>query len=65
MMEVFPMHRSGILDPQARAIRIRWLLGLSTAGMVMSVAMLVVSWVLSMAFLVTSSRLFEAVFALP
>ncbi len=59
------MHRSGILTPPVRAIRIRWLLGLSTAGMVMSVALLVVSWVLSMAFMMTSSRLFEAVFALP
>ena len=59
------MHSSGIPVPQTRAIRVRWWLGLSTAGMVVSVAMLVVSWVLSMAFLVTTSRLFEAVFALP
>lgn len=50
---------------QARTLKGRWWIRLTTAGMVLSVAVLVVSWMLSMALLVTGSRLFEAVFALP
>ncbi|MBI2247090.1 MAG: hypothetical protein HYU65_04035 [Armatimonadetes bacterium] len=59
------MDRGELYAPRARALMARWVVRFTTAGMVLSVAVLVVSWVLSMALLVTSTRLFEAVFALP
>ena len=59
------MAQSGIPVIRAHALRAQWWLRFTTVGMILSITVLVVSWVLSMAFLVTSSRLFGAVFALP
>jgi len=59
------MHNSTIATVQARVLNARWWVRLTTASMILSVAMLVVGWVISMTLLVTSSRLLEAVFALP
>jgi len=64
-MEVLPMHDSTILAVLSRARKGRWWVRVTTASMILSVAMLVVGWVVSMTLLVTSSRLLEAVFALP
>jgi hypothetical protein len=65
MVEVSLMHNSTIATVQARVLNARWLVRLTTASMILSVAMLVVGWVISMTLLVTSGRLLEAVFALP
>jgi hypothetical protein len=65
MVEVSPMHNSTIATVQARVLNARWWVRLTTASMILSVAMLVVGWMISMTLLVTSSRLLEAVFALP
>jgi len=59
------MQDSTIVAVRARALKARWWVRLSTASMILSVAMLVVGWMVSMTMLVTSSRLLEAVFALP
>jgi hypothetical protein len=59
------MHRNGIVAVQAQAVKARWWVSVTTASMIVSVAMLVVGWVVSMTLLVTGSRLLEAVFALP
>jgi len=59
------MHDSTILAVPSRARKGRWWVRVTTASMILSVAMLVVGWVVSMTLLVTSSRLLEAVFALP
>lgn len=59
------MHDSTIATVQARVLKARWWVLLTTASMILSVAMLVVGWMISMTLLVTSSRLLEAVFALP
>ncbi len=59
------MHNSTIATVQARVLNARWWVRLTTASMILSVAMLVVGWMISMTLLVTSSRLLEAVFALP
>lgn len=65
MVEVSPMHNSTLATVQAGVMNARWWVRLTTASMILSVAMLVVGWVISMTLLVTSSRLLEAVFALP
>jgi len=59
------MHNSTIATVQARVLNARWWVRVTTASMILSVAMLVVGWMISMTLLVTSSRLLEAVFALP
>ena len=59
------MHNNTIAAVQARVLNARWWVRLTTASMILSVAMLVVGWMISMTLLVTSSRLLEAVFALP
>ncbi|MGH2396430.1 MAG: hypothetical protein ACRDFW_05465 [bacterium] len=59
------MHNSTVATVQARVLIARWWVRLTTASMILSVAMLVVGWMISMTLLVTSSRLLEAVFALP
>lgn len=59
------MHNSTIATVQARVLNARWWVRLTTASMILSVAMLVVGWMISMTLLVTSGRLLEAVFALP
>ncbi len=59
------MHNNTIATVQARVLKARWWVRLTTASMILSVAMLVVGWMISMTLLVTSSRLLEAVFALP
>ena len=65
MMGVDPMHHDGIVAVQARSLKARLWVSVSTASMILSVAMLVFGWVISMTLLVTSSRLLEFVFALP
>lgn len=59
------MHSSTIATVHARVLNARWWVRLTTASMILSVAMLVVGWMISMTLLVTSSRLLEAIFALP
>jgi hypothetical protein len=65
MVEVSPMHNSTVATVQARVLNARWWVRLTTASMILSVAMLVVGWMISMTLLVTSGRLLETVFALP